>query len=224
MPRIARRVFPGVPHHIVQRGNRREDVFFGDADRSTYLDWLGQHSAERGVHILAYCLMTNHVHIVAVPTNGDDLEKVFRPLHTRYAMRINRGRGWNGHVWQGRFFSSALDESYMWTAIRYVELNPVRARMVERAEDYRWSSAAAHCGLRTDALITADPVWRSQLDSIDNWSAWLKESDPPDRLKDLRELSRRSLPCGSKDFVFALGHGSGQSLVARPQGRPRKRF
>ena len=126
MPRIARPVFPGIPHHITQRGNRRENVFFSDGDRAAYLSWLANYCAKFAVRVLAYCLMTNHVHIVAIPATGDALENVFRPLHTRYAQRINRSRGWSGHLWQGRYFSSALDESYLWAAIRYVERNPVR--------------------------------------------------------------------------------------------------
>ena len=133
MPRIARAVFSGVPHHITQRGNRREDVFFNEADRAAYLAWLSEYCAKYKVRVLAYCLMTNHIHVVAVPEADASLERVFRPLHTRYAQRVNRAKHWKGHVWQGRFFSSALDEPYLWAAIRYVERNPVRVGMVRRA-------------------------------------------------------------------------------------------
>ncbi len=106
MPRIARPVFSGVPHHITQRGNRREDVFFNEADRAAYLAWLGEYCAKYKVRLLAYCLMTNHIHVVAVPEADQSLERVFRPLHTRYAQRINRAKHWKGHLWQGRFFIS----------------------------------------------------------------------------------------------------------------------
>jgi putative transposase len=146
MPRLARTVFADVPHHVTQRGNRKENVFFVYNDYRTYLEWLGQYSQEYGVEILAYCLMTNHVHLIVIPRKTDSLEKTFKPLHMRYAQWINRRKGWKGHLWQGRYFSSPLDEHYMWASIRYAELNPVRARMVDRAEDYSWSSAAAHCG------------------------------------------------------------------------------
>lgn len=135
MPRIPRPVFSGVPHHITQRGNRRENVFFSDEDRVVYLGWLAHYCAKFQVHVLAYCLMTNHIHLVAVPEGESALEKVFRPLHTRYAQRINGAMRWSGHLWQGRFFSSPLDEIYLWAAIRYVERNPVRAGIVRRAED-----------------------------------------------------------------------------------------
>ena len=150
MPRLARTVFARVPHHITQRGNRREDVFFTEDDRKAYLNWLLEYCDQYSVDILAYCLMTNHVHIVAVPGTEDSLQRVLKPLHMRYAQRINRAHGWKGHVWQGRFFSSPLDEVYVWAAVRYVERNPVRAKMVRKAENYPWSSAAGHCKLKTD--------------------------------------------------------------------------
>jgi len=104
MRRISCPVFPGVPHHITQRGNRREKVFFHEEDYAAYLAWLAQYCTRHRVHVLAYCLMTNHVHVVAIPESESALEKVFRPLHTRYAQRINRAKRWSGHLWQGRFF------------------------------------------------------------------------------------------------------------------------
>ena len=152
MPRLARTVCARVPHHVTQRGNRREEVFFTDEDRLAYLAWLKDYAEKYEVEILTYCLMTNHIHLIAVPAGGDGLEKMLKPLHMRYAQRINRVRHWKGHVWQGRFFSSALDGDYLWAAVRYVERNPVRARMVQKAENYRWSSAAAHGGLRPDRM------------------------------------------------------------------------
>jgi putative transposase len=164
MPRLARTVCAGIPHHITQRGNRREDVFYTDDDRAAYLDWLREYAGKHEVDILAYCLMTNHIHLVAVPKTEAGLQWVLKPLHMRYAQRINRRRGWKGHLWQGRFFSSALDETYLWAAIRYVERNPVRAKLVRKAENYPWSSAAAHCGLREDPVLTTKAFWRKQFD------------------------------------------------------------
>jgi len=126
MLRLSRIVSPRVPHHVTQRGHRREDVFFSDDDRLAYIDWLKDYAEKHDVEILAYCLMTNHIHLIAVPGSEDGLEKMLKPLHMRYAQRINRERSWKGHLWQGRFFSSALDEDYLWAAVRYVERNPVR--------------------------------------------------------------------------------------------------
>ena len=154
MPRLSRAVFAGVPHHITQRGNRRDDVFFTDEDRLVYLEWLQSYCQEHDVDVLAYCLMTNHIHLVLVPHTEDGLQRVLKPLHMRYAQRINRAKGWKGHLWQGRFFSSPLDDAYLMAAIRYVERNPIRVGLADKAEDYCWSSAAAHCGLKEDTLLS----------------------------------------------------------------------
>ena len=222
MPRIARQVFPDIPHHITQRGNRRENVFFTDGDWVAYLNWLADYCVKFKVRVLAYCLMTNHIHLVAIPGAEDALEKVFRPLHTRYAQRINRVRGWTGHLWQGRYFSSALDDKYLWAAIRYVERNPVRAGMVQRAEDYRWSSAPAHCELREDSVLTADKSWINQLRSVDDWSRWLAEPDHNGQIAVLRQHVERGLPCGAERFVHELEQQGGQMLRPTAVGRPRK--
>ena len=160
MPRRARVVFAGLPHHITQRGNRGADVFFSDEDRLTYLDWLTEYADRHDVEILAYCLMDNHVHLIAVPAAEPGLQNVMKPLHMRYAQRLNRHNGWVGHVWQGRYYSAPLDEPYLWTATRYVERNPVRAGLVGRAEEFAWSSAAGHCGLKADRVVTDKPRWR----------------------------------------------------------------
>ena len=221
MPRASRAVFAGIPHHITQRGNRRENVFFTDADRLSYLGWLAHYCARHDVHVLAYCLMTNHVHLVAVPGAADALEKVFRPLHTRYAQRINRARGWNGHLWQGRFFSSPLDERYLWAAIRYVERNPVRAALVKAAENYEWSSARAHCAVSVDATLTRHPYWTKRLSAIACWSRWLAEPDDIEQLEVMRQRVERGLPCGADDFIRKLEIQGGRVLQARPCGRPK---
>jgi len=108
------------PHHITQHGNRRDPVFFSDEDRHAYLNWLSEYAGKNAVEVLVKCLMTNHIHVVAVPRTEDSLQRAPKPLHMRYAQRINRSRGWKGHLWQGRFFSSALDEACLWAAVRYV--------------------------------------------------------------------------------------------------------
>jgi putative transposase len=222
MPRHARTVFAGVPHHVTQRGNRGEVIFFSDEDRVAYLTWLREYCARYEVSILAYCLMSNHVHIVAVPGTEDALQKVFRPLHMRYAQRLNRAKKWKGHVWQGRYFSSALDDSYLWAALRYVERNPVRARIVQRAESYRWSSAAAHCRLQADPVLATVREWVRQLESIDDWSSWLAEGDRSEEMDVLRRYVETSLPCGDDGFVRRLEGQVGKNLRVRSRGRPKK--
>jgi putative transposase len=223
MPRLARTVCAHVPHHVTQRGNRREEVFFTDGDRLAYLAWLKDYAEKYEVEILAYCLMTNHVHLIAAPASEDGLERMLKPLHMRYAQQINRALHWKGHVWQGRFFSSALDEDYLWAAVRYVERNPVRARMVRKAENYRWSSAAAHGGLRPDLILTRKPSWRRQFESIGDWAAWLGEGDEPQRLEILRRNVEKGLPCGSEKFIQKLEKLTGRALQYRPRGRPKKK-
>ncbi|MCK5863023.1 MAG: transposase, partial [Candidatus Hydrogenedentes bacterium] len=147
MSRVARIVVPGFAHHITQRGNREMDVFEKSDDHLVYLRFLKRYAEKYGLSIYAYCLMANHVHLVAVPGDERALGKALRDAHTVYAMHFNTRTAISGHVWQGRFSSCPLDEQHLWAAVRHVERNPVAAGIVERAEQYRWSSAAAHCGL-----------------------------------------------------------------------------
>lgn len=222
MPRLARAVFAGLPHHVTQRGNRRDKVFFTDDDSRAYLAWLKEYCDAHGVLVLAYCLMSNHIHLVAVPERGDGLERALKPLHMRYAQRINRAHGWHGHLWQGRFFSAPLDEAYLWAALRYVERNPVRARLVRRAENYPWSSAAGHCGRRLDPVLTKSAKWRRMFGTVGDWSAWLAEGDEDKNLAMLRRNTDKGLPCGSAAFTRRLEALARRPLHFRPIGRPRR--
>jgi len=158
MPRFKRVVVPGLPHHITQRGNRRMNVFFDDEDREIFLRILGEVGESNGLANFSYDLMTNHEHLVSVPKLESSLATSMRDLLGPYAAYINRKYGFSGRLWQGRFFSTVLDDAHFWEAIRYVERNPVRAGLVQRAEQYRWSSAAAHCGKREDCLLANLPV------------------------------------------------------------------
>lgn len=221
MPRAARVVIPEVPHHVTQRGNRRGTVFFDDDERLAYLGLLRVYAARHSVEVLAYCLMTNHAHLVVVPSTADGLHRVLKPLHMLHAQRVNRTRDWKGHLWQGRYFSSPLDQDYLWAAIRYVECNPVRAGITGRAEDYPWSSAAAHCGQRDDLVLTRCPSWTRQLAAITDWSGWLAGQVAPDSLAMLRRRVDKGLPCGSPEFVNALELATGRDLQDRPRGRQR---
>ncbi|HEU0226081.1 MAG TPA: transposase [Steroidobacteraceae bacterium] len=223
MPRHARFVHPGAPHHVTQRGNRREQVFFTEADRRAYLRWLRKYADTYGVEVLAYCLMNNHVHLVAVPANKDSLQRTLRHLHMRYAQSLNRRKDWKGHVWQGRYFASVLDEPHFWAAIRYVERNPVRAGLVGRAEDYRWSSARAHCGLCSDSVLSLNNQWQHQFAGISDWSAWLAAGDDLRGINELRASTSKGLPCGSRQFVDSLEAAAGRALRPRPRGRPWQR-
>jgi putative transposase len=219
MPRVARVVIAGLPYHITQRGNRREKVFFRDKDYQQYLKWLKEYSKELGLEVYAYCLMSNHVHLVAVPHREDSLVRVFKPLHMRYAQFINRRRSWKGHFWQGRFYSCPLDETYLWTAVKYIERNPVRARLVRYAQNYDWSSASAHCGKRSDSLLSAHlPL----LGEIADWEEWLREEEDSEAVALLRRNTGKGIPCGSDSFIRRLEGMLKRFLHFRPQGRPRK--
>jgi len=167
MPRVARTVIPEVAHHVTQRGNNRQDVFFVDDDYRAYLRTLKAQSERYGLVVHGYCLMSNHVHLVATPLAGDSLAKAVGRAHWLYAQYVNGLHGRSGHLWQGRFYSCALDERHLWTALAYVELNPVRARVVRRAWRYEWSSAAAHCGERGRATLVNIVSWQREMGASD---------------------------------------------------------
>jgi putative transposase len=181
------------------------------------LNLLHAYSRRYGLEIFSYCLMPNHVHLVATPTNTDGMHRALRAVHSQYAQRINRMRRIKGHLWQGRYFSSALDVKHFLNAVRYVELNPVSAGLVVAAEDYPWSSAAAHCGLRTDPLL--EPRLRSKpLARIVNWSSWLARGVPEECSEVLRRHEGRNLPCGSDEFVAQLERSARRVLHFRSRG------
>src|SRR5882672_3875733 len=156
MPRSHRITLPGFPHHVTQRGNRRANVFLDDSDRHIYLKMLVKRCIEYSLRIWAYCLMDNHVHLIAVPDREDSLSLALQQLHSGYATYFNLRHSKSGHLWQGRFKCAVMDSAHLWNGVRYVERNPVRAGIVARAQDYTWSSAASHCGLRADRILSND--------------------------------------------------------------------
>ena len=216
MARMPRAVCPEVPHHITQRGVRRFNVFLEESDHIRYLELLKRYSERFRLQILAYCLMTNHIHVVGSPAQPDSIAQTFKYCHGVYATEFNKKYLKSGHVWQARPFSCALDEAHTWAAIRYVERNPVRAHMSARAEDYPWSSARAHCGLASDALLSASlPIDLS----IENWSRWLAEEDDRDRERTIRKRTFTGRPCGSDDFVKGMEAAIGRPLAPAKRGR-----
>jgi putative transposase len=221
MARIARVVAADVPHHVVQRGNRRQPVFFSTADYRAYLrlmaDWCGQ---ER-VDIWAYCLMPNHVHLIAVPGSERGLARAIGEAHRRYTMRVNQREDWRGYLWQGRFSSCPLDEQYLLAAVRYVETNPVRAGLAKRPWQYPWSSAAAHVRGKDDLLVKVKPKLRR----VESWREYLGTEQDSTDLELIRRHSRTGRPLGSRDFVESLEAQTGRPLAPRKRGpKPHRRW
>ena len=222
MARFARVVISGVPHHVTQRGNARQVILGNDSDRMTYLGLLRQYSDLHGLSLFGYCLMSNHVHLIAVPQSADGLALALKQAHGRYAAYWNARRSSNGHVWQGRFYSCPLGEGHLWKALRYVELNPVRAGMVETAERWRWSSAAAHCGTATADTMLDMGRWQSRWTSQE-WTYFLSGTESTGDIDLLRRSTHTGRPLGEPEFVAALEQSTMRRLAARKAGR-RKRI
>lgn len=221
MARLARVVVPGYPHHITQRGNRRQQTFFSEDDYAAYKALLAQWCAAAKVRILAYCLMPNHVHLIAVPASADGLRRAIGEAHRRYTLRINLREGWRGHLWQGRFASFVMDKRHLRAAVRYIERNPVRARLVARAEDWPWSSAAAHLAGRGDDLVTLKPMRTL----VHDWRAYL--SDPGDEQEAAAQFRRHEStgrPLGDDRFIAKLESAIDRVLARQKPGpKPKKR-
>lgn len=194
MARLPRIVIPGIPHHITQRGNNRQKTFFEEADYALYLDLLAVSAQRAQTEIWAYCLMPNHVHIVLVPSDENGLSRTFGGLHRRFTGYINARNRTTGHLWQGRFGSVAMDEEHLYHALRYVSLNPVRAQLVARPEDWRWSSVRAHFAGVDDAVVTVAPA----LERVDDFRAFLgEEFDEAMSYAALRRAESVGRPVGS---------------------------
>ncbi|MCG6552430.1 MAG: transposase [Candidatus Magnetominusculus sp. LBB02] len=217
MPRIARVNAVGFPHHITQRGNYRQPVFEDDDDYSVYMRWLDTYSKKFSLRIWAYCLMTNHVHFIAVPQQNDSMSKTLNTLHMRYSQFFNKRRGLTGHLWQGRFYSTVLDERHLYAGIRYVENNPVRAGIVHKAEDYRWSSTQDHLNMRTNSLLSEDCY---VVDGVRDWLMYLREGEESTN-NNIRKNTRTGRPCGDEPFISQIELLMGRNLAARPHGRPK---
>ena len=213
MARIARVVVPGIPHHVTQRGVRRMETFFDEEDYKTYLSLMGEWCRQSGIDIWAYCLMPNHIHIVAVPEREESLARGIGEIHRRYTRHMNFKKGWKGYLWQGRFSSFPMDEKYLLAAVRYVELNPVRAKMVTKAQAYRWSSARAHLSGVDDGLVKVKPM----LDRVENW-AELLVSGEQEEFDSMRRHERTGRPLGMEGFVEKVSCLVGRDLSKKKPG------
>ena len=204
MARVARVVAPGYPHHVTQRGNRRQQTFFSDDDYRAYVRLMAEWCGKCGNAVWAYCLLPNHAHLVVVPQTADALRLGIGEAHRRYSRRINFREGWRGHLWQSRFASYVMDEPHLLAAVRYVELNPVRAGLVQRAEDWPWSSAAAHLAGRDDTLVTGGPMRERVTTFVRDWHAYLALETPEETVARLHLHERTGRPLGNEGFVGKL--------------------
>jgi putative transposase len=204
MPRNARCVEAGLAYHVTQRGSNRQRVFYCASDYRMYLSLLREQLEHAEVRVLAYCLMTNHVHLVVVPERADSLAVLFRRVHGRYSQYLNTRRRRSGHLWQQRYYSCPLSASHLWIALRYVERNPCRASMMRTASDYQWSSARARLGLIVDKMKLLDGEFWEQAGGSETWREMHAAADEPDRVLLLRRCTYAGRPFGDAAFVERL--------------------
>jgi REP-associated tyrosine transposase len=219
MARLARLVVPGLPHHVTQRGNGRARTFFDDDDYALYRDLLAEQCRAADVAVWAWCLMPNHAHLILVPADADGLRRALAATHRRYAGIIHARRKRTGHFWQGRFGSVVMDEEHLAAAVRYVSLNPVRARLAARPQDWRWSSVRAHLSGRDDGLTTLAPV----LERFAPFRAFLEEPADRDAIERLRAAESIGRPLGTAAFVARLEKRSGRTLRPAKRGPKSRR-
>jgi putative transposase len=217
MPRRQRCVLAGVPHHVTQRGVDRCTVFDADSDRSTYIRLLRENLAPAGVRILGWCLMTNHVHLVAVPESPDSLALLLRRVHGRYAQYFNVRCARTGHLWQNRYFACALGSGHVWRALAYADRNPLRAGLVASAEEYRWSSATPHLASDDPSGLLDLKWWRAE-GMGPTWHEWLGRAEQDG---ELARCTYAGKPFGDPDFVAMVGERFGRRWTpGRPKGKP----
>jgi len=220
MPRIARIVGAGYPHHIIERGNNRERVFRDSTDYEKYLFFLSKYSEEKEVAVLAYCLMPNHVHLLVRPSDEESLAKMMQGVTLCYTQYFNRKKGRTGRLWECRYHSTVIDgNSYLWTVSRYIENNPVRAGIVKRPEEYPYSSAKAHILGTKDTLLKEPLFDRRQLNE---YRRFVKLEENKRTLEEIRKQTRSGKPLGDGGFLKILFEQLGHDLIFRQKGRPRK--
>lgn len=203
---------------MIQRGNRNQRVFFSSSDKRAYLKMVSSYCQREKVQIWCYCLMENHVHLIAVPEECGNLRRAFGETHKKYTWMINARNDWRGHLWQGRFISYPMDEAYLYACVRYIERNPVRAGIVDKPEDYPWSSARAHIfGLKDEILSPLPSYFR-----ISNWQDYLHGVERDEEIMPFRECARSGRPLGGNEFITKLESITGIRVRPKPPGRPRR--
>ena len=221
MPRIARAVAKGYPHHIIQRGNNRDLVFFDDGDKRRYFELLKKYAEKWDGVLLAYCLMSNHVHLLVKPVKDKSLYKMMQGLTLCYSQYANRKYGRSGRLWENRYHSCIVDrEKYLWAVARYIEQNPVRAGLVKKADDYAYSSARAHVKGIEDGVLGEELFDKGQRG---DYTHLLRTGLKEDEIEAIRYHTRSGRPFGEEEFVKCMERKLRKPLVRRPRGRPRIR-
>jgi putative transposase len=218
MPRIARVEAVGFPHHVIQRGNRRQKVFLRRTDKQEYLNILKLQAELFDLKVWAYCLMDNHVHLIVVPGKEGSLTKGIGETNRLYTRMINFRERWRGYLWQGRFRSFPMDSDYLYYCVRYVERNPVRAGLVKRPEEYHYSSAKSHIKRIRDPLLALFYLH----EEIRDWRKYLKEPDDEQRIRIFHKHILTGRPLGKESFVKKLEKSIGR-ILRRTKPGPRKR-
>lgn len=220
MPAFARVAIPGLVYHVTQRGNYRQDVFATDEDRATYLGYVASAALAYGLELHGWCLMTNHVHWIVLPTHEMAMAQSFRRAHSRFAGYMNRQqKRAAGHLWQGRYYSCPLDEEHFFAALRYVERNPLRAGLVRSAVAYRWSSAPARLGVEPAPDYLQTYLWAVSFTSQE-WARLLEDGEGAEEEGRLRASTIQGKPCGDTAFIERIEAKTGRNLRVRAVGRP----
>ena len=217
---MARIAVANIPHHVTQRGNAGQFLLTTDAEKSVYLELLQKYLRLYSVALVGYCLMSNHVHLILVPGDPDALAVALKQIHGRFASFWNAMHCSRGHVWQGRFYSCPLDDAHLWIALKYVERNPVRTQLAQRPEQWKWSSAAVHCG-----KLTA-PTWLamerfSRRWTMPEWTSYAADVETEDHLRGIRQCTHNGRPLGREDFLRHVEAATNRKLVPQKGGRTR---
>ena len=214
MARLARVVVPGIPHHVIQRGNRKQQTFFCDDDYRAYLRLLREWADEHGTKILCYCLIPNHSHVIAEPESEESLARTFATCHERYTRMVNKREGWKGYLWQGRFKSYPMDEPYLFNAVRYVLQNPVKAGLAANVFDWPYSSARAHLSGKSDGIVDIGPLKKR----ISDWKEYLNLPLDTELAAAFEAHASTGRPLGEREFIEELERQTGRKLMPKRSG------
>ena len=224
MPRTARIVAEGFPHHITQRGNYRQNVFDNPTDMTKYFEFISMYTNKYNVKILSYCLMNNHVHFIVIPEKTDSISKAFNRAHFRYSQYYNKKKNIKGHLWQGRFYSCVIDkdEAYLLAAMKYVERNPVRAKIAKKPWEWKWSSAGYHTGEGESDLNVAEIGEFTGINEKE-WKKIIEETDKGEQIEEIRKVTGVGRGFGGEGFIKKLEKELKVTLRILKAGRPKEK-